>query len=263
VCIQLLVSSILYQEIAIPIAWVNLAKKGHSNFSEREHLLQMAMCIHDLKGMTLLADWEYISRPWFTWLVEVLQVDDIIRVPINDYKGEISQGKKPCSSLIKQARTGKMVSQDLMMEGRPCQFIAFGNESATTKAEELVLLLTSLKAKKQRIAHIYAQRWHTECLFKNWKSNGFHLEELSLVKPAKIRLMVSLVIAAYVLCACEGIRHLNRIRSRINQNGIQTRYRSILRKGYAFVCLVAQPIELFLQHLINTLGKPIRGLKTT
>jgi len=121
----------------------------------------------------------------------------------------------------------------------------------------------SLKAKKQRVAHIYAQRWHTECVFKNWKSNGFHLEQLCLVNPAKIRLMVSLVIAAYVLCASEGITHLNRIRSRINKEGIKTRYESIFRKGYTFVCLAAQKIELFLMHLNNTLGKPIYTLKTT
>jgi len=48
----------------------------------------MTKCLDDLKGMTLLADGEYISRPWFTYLVEVLQVNDIIRVPINDYKRE-------------------------------------------------------------------------------------------------------------------------------------------------------------------------------
>jgi hypothetical protein len=223
----------------------------------------MATCLHNLKGMTLLADREYISRPWFTYLVEVLQLDYIIRVPINDYKGEINQGRKRYGSLIKQARAGKMVSQDLVMEGTPGQFIAFRNESATTKAEELVLLLTSLKAKKQRIARIYGQRWHTECLFKNWKSNGFHLEELSLVNLAKIRLMVSLVIAAYVLCASEGIRRLNRIRSRVNQEGSKTRYESIFRKGYTFVCLVAQQIERFLGYLIDVLGKPIRSLKPT
>jgi hypothetical protein len=261
--IQLLVLSILYQGIAIPIAWVNLAKKGHSNFTERKRLLQMAQCIYPLQGMTLLADREYISRPWFTWLVEVLELDYIIRVPINDYKGEINQGKKRYSRLIKQARAGKMVSQDLMMEGIACQFIAFRNESATTQAEELVLLLTSLKANKQRIARLYAQRWHTECLFKNWKSNGFHLEELSLINPAKIRLMVSLVIAAYVLCAREGIRHLNQIRSRTTKEGRETRYISLFRKGYTFICLVAQQIERFLVYLIDILGKPIRTLKPT
>jgi len=103
--------------------------------------LQMGMCIHPLKGMRLLADWAYISRPWFSWLVEVMQLDYIIRVPINSYKAEMNQGRKSYSSLIKAARAGKMVSQDLMMEGIGGQFIAFGNESATTKAEELLLLL--------------------------------------------------------------------------------------------------------------------------
>jgi len=49
----------------------------------------MTKCLDDLKGMTLLADGEYISRPWFTYLVEVLQVDDIIN-------GDTRLSKKDC-----------------------------------------------------------------------------------------------------------------------------------------------------------------------
>lgn len=261
--IQLLVLSILYQGVAIPIFWVNLSKKGHSNFNERKRLLQMASRLHCLKGMTLIADREYIGREWFGWLVDEMGLAWVIRVPIRDYKHEISQGKKRYTTLIKQARAGKLVAQEVEIAGKLYQFIAFKNEQASTKEEELVLLLTSLKGHKKRIALIYGLRWHIECMFKHLKSNGFHLEDLSMVKPAKIRLLVSVVVAAYVLCVCEGIKRLRLIRTRTTTEGKQTRYESIFRKGYTWVSLRAQRIELFLDFLLNTLGKPIRQLKPT
>lgn len=261
--IQLLVLSILYQGVSIPIFWVNLSKKGHSNFNERKRLLQMASRLHCLKGLTLIADREYIGREWFNWLVEEMGLDWVIRVPIQDYKHEISAGKKRYSALIKQARAGKLVAQPIEIAGKPYQFVAFKNEQATTKEEELVLLLTSLKGPKKRIAVIYGLRWQIECMFKHLKSNGFHLEDLSLVKPAKIRLLVSIVVAAYTLCVTEGIKRLRQIRTRITKEGKETRYESIFRKGYAWVSLRAQRIELFLEFLLETLGKPIRTLRPT
>jgi hypothetical protein len=261
--IQLLVLSLVYNGVAIPIFWINLAKKGHSNFNERKRLLQMAACLYDLQGMTLIADREYIGREWFTWLKEEMGLDWVIRLPFRDYKQEISQGKKSYSALIKRARAGKTVAQPVVIGGQSYQFVAFKNEQATTPEEELVLLLTSLKANKKRIARIYGLRWHIECMFKNLKSNGFHLEELSLTQPAKLRLLVTMVIAAYVLCITEGIKQLRQIPTRTTQEGKQTRYESIFRKGYSMVNLQAQTIGLFLQFLLTTLGKPIRTLKPT
>lgn len=266
--IQLLVLSILYQGVAIPLFWTNLSKKGHSNFQERKRLLQMAGCLHSLKGMTLLADREYIGREWFGWLVDEMGLDWVIRVPIRDYKHEISAGKNSYSALIKKARAGKLVAQSVTIAGKSYQFVAFKNQQATSKEEELVLLLTSLKVNKKRIALIYGLRWHVECMFKHLKSNGFHrratpLEDLSMVKPAKIRLLVSVVVAAYVLCVCEGIKRLRLIRTRTTKQGKQTRYESIFRKGYAWVSVRAQRIELFLDFLLESLGKPIRTLKPT
>ena len=95
-----------------------------------------------------------------------------------------------------------------------CQLVAFKNAQANPKQEQLVWLLTSLKADKKRIAGIYGLRCgsppgHSECRFKNLKSNGFHLEELSLTQPTKLPLLVTLVIAADGLCITEGIEQLH------------------------------------------------------
>jgi hypothetical protein len=260
--IQLLCLSILYQGVAIPIMWVNLSKKGHSNFDERKRLLQMASLLHELKGMTLLADREYIGRKWFTYLTKA-GINWLIRLPIEDYKHEISAGKKAYSSLLKQARKGKTVSQQVVIEGNLYQFVAFRNLQASEAKEELVLLLTSLQVNKKRVAAIYRLRWEIESMFKHLKSNGFHLEDLSMMQEKKIRLMVALLVAAYIVCVCEGIKKLKSIRTRTSTQGKQTRYESIFRKGYTQVSNYMQRIELFLVFLLTVLGKPIRILKPT
>lgn len=270
--IQLLVLSILYQGVAIPIMWVNLSKKGHSNFDERKRLLQMASLLHELKGMILLADREYIGREWFTYLSKA-GIDWVIRLPIEDYKHEISKGGKAYSSLIKQARRGKTVNQQVVIKGNSYQFVAFKNLKASGPKEELVLLLTSLKANKKRVAAIYRLRWEIECMFKHLKSNGFHThhracpgirsEDLSMMQEKKIRLMVALLVGVYIICVCEGIKKLKHIRTRTSSEGKQTRYESIFRKGYTQVSNYMQKIELFLGFILSILGKPIRILKPT
>ena len=260
--IQLLVLSILYQGVSIAIFWINLGKKGHSSFLERKRLIQMASLLYNLEGMTLLADREYIGREWFSYL-KGKGIDFVIRLPVEDYKHEISQAKYAYSYLIKKARAGKTIAQWVDIQGHRYQFIALKNEQATDKKEELVLLLTSLAVDKKRVVALYGLRWQIECMFKHLKTNGFHLEDLSLMQSQKVRLMVCLIIASYVLCVCEGIKNMSKIRHRTLDNGEKHSYESIFGKGYGMLANKFQTIVLFLAFLLGNVGKPIRCLKPT
>jgi transposase len=75
----------------------------------------------------------------------------------------------------------------------------------------MVLLITNLQINKKKIIEIYGLRWQIECMFKCLKTNGFNLEDLSMKDPSKVRLMICIVIACYVLCVCEGIKNLKKI----------------------------------------------------
>lgn len=63
--VHLLTLCILFGHTAIPIYWLQLAKKGHSNESERALLIAEAMQSYQLKGKGLLADREYTGERWF------------------------------------------------------------------------------------------------------------------------------------------------------------------------------------------------------
>ena len=57
-----LVLSLVFEGVSIPFFFVNLAKKGCSSDRERIRLVQMANLLYPLRGMTLIADREYVGR---------------------------------------------------------------------------------------------------------------------------------------------------------------------------------------------------------
>ncbi|MBK8920149.1 MAG: hypothetical protein IPM81_01335 [Saprospirales bacterium] len=63
--VHYLVLSVLVGSVAVPIYWVQLEKIGASNQEERKAMFEAALGLFDLKGMTLLADREYIGKKWF------------------------------------------------------------------------------------------------------------------------------------------------------------------------------------------------------
>ena len=60
--IHVLTLCILYRDTAIPIYWIQLHKKAHSNEVERQQLMTEALHYYRLQGKILLADREYMGE---------------------------------------------------------------------------------------------------------------------------------------------------------------------------------------------------------
>lgn len=191
--IQVLVLSVVYRGVSLPLCWIDLGKKGHSDQQERKRLLQMAAKLYPLQGMCLLADREYIGQDWFAFL-ESTGLYFIIRLPKGDYKAAISQGGKPYSSLLKGALRGRVVSQWFALGPRRYHFVGVCHQDGPQGADPLVLLLTNTVWSKQKVVERYRIRWYTECLFKHLKSNGFDIESLGFESRQKIRLLIAIVV---------------------------------------------------------------------
>ncbi|GAB4044405.1 hypothetical protein [Spirosoma jeollabukense] len=80
--VHLLVLSLLYHGVAIPILWRDLDKKGHSSARERQSFMEEATQLYNLKGKILLADREYTGQLWFTFLHQ--QGNDCAGSPVRD-----------------------------------------------------------------------------------------------------------------------------------------------------------------------------------
>lgn len=64
----------------------------------------MANCLYPLKGMTLIADREYIGRQWFNDLIEKFELNFVIRISETDYKLDLQSQGKSYAQLLKNAR---------------------------------------------------------------------------------------------------------------------------------------------------------------
>ena len=81
--IHLLTLCIVYKNVAVPIYWKQLNKKGgHSSQEDRKLLFAEALKIFQLSGMILVADGEFIGENWFRYLTDN-QIYFVVRVSKN------------------------------------------------------------------------------------------------------------------------------------------------------------------------------------
>jgi Transposase DDE domain len=252
---HLLTLSIVYQGVSLPFFFVNLSKKGCSNQQERKRVLQMANIIYPLKGMILIADREYVGRDWFIDLVTIFELNFVIRLSESDYKIDFQSQGKSYNQLLKKARNGRFIDEPLLLRKYRFRLIIIKNKNPEKEVDDLLILLTNLSYKKARIVAIYRVRWQIECLFKCLKTNGFNLEDMTLQDFSKVRLLICIVIACYVLCVREGLKQFKKISVR---KATGTRYESVFRKGYSYFCQACQKIALLLDWLFRNLGSPIK-----
>jgi Transposase DDE domain len=251
--IQVLVLSVLFQGVAIPIMWLDLGKKGHSCFAERKALLRMAGKFYDLKGKVLVGDREYIGREWFGY-IRSLGMDFIFRLPYGDYRSEINESSgKSYSHLEKLAQRGKRkVAKSALIAGVRGTVVMFRNEGAQDANDRLVILFSTL-TKVSKIAQWYRQRWAIEYCFKHLKTNGFDLEELGFKDRRKIRLLLAVVIAAYVLAIREGLKSFKSIPRKTYASGKQYLAQSVFTKGLDNLTRYTANFVLFLELCLSYL----------
>ncbi len=207
--VHLMILALVIDGVAVPIASIDLAKKGHSSQEERRELLHRASRQYELKGMTLLADREYIGPDWFSTLDEY-EIEFVIRLKKGIYHDAVNESKgKDWGGLcrkLRQCKKKKRISKPIMLFGRRFYYIIVRNPKAHHPEEdEFVFLLTSLKQVDQ--AHrLYSIRWQIEVTFGHLKSNGFDLEAMRVQGTQKRELLLQLVTLAYIWMSAEGLR---------------------------------------------------------
>mgnify|MGYP001089874118 FL=1 len=189
--INILMLSITYKGIAIPLFWSLLDKKGNSNTKERIAIMErFIMQFGKDKISGLLADREFIGSDWFAWLKKE-RIHFVIRIKKNllttDSRGRevrveaLFRGLKPTEERILWS------SRDLMGA------VVYLSALKMSDGELFIVATDELSAfaiKK------YGLRWEIETLFGCLKSKGFNFEDTHITKPERIeKLLVLLTIA--------------------------------------------------------------------
>jgi hypothetical protein len=198
--------SVLYKGVAVPIYWIELARLGISNQSQRKVLLKAVLKIANLSGKVLLADREYIGSDWFKALKDN-SLDFVIRLRKDNYKQAIGPKQQ---KLEKKAlkRVGRILCQPFVLDGQSYHLVITSYKDTQAKTQLLRLITTLVKPEKA--VDLYKLRYGIETMFKHLKSNGFDLQSLHLQSSRKIRLMMALLVLAYILSVMEGLKKYKR-----------------------------------------------------
>lgn len=245
--VQLLTLCIIYRNIAIPIFWHQLNKKGHSSEDERESLIRDALALYHLKGKILLADREYVGEKWLAYLSKS-DIDFVIRMSETCYKVPISAATGfAYSKLQKQVHKRKRgVIKSFLLNG--CNFSAVLLKNPKPDPEEPILYFVSSLTNKVHITEAYRIRWKIENCFKHLKTNGFNIEDLNFKADGKINLIMGIVVMSYVLTIQQAFKNTS---SKIKKykNGTSTLAVSFFRLGLGQLRRKVQSLRVFLKYL--------------
>ncbi|WP_044233699.1 transposase [Haliscomenobacter hydrossis] len=236
----------------IPIYWVQLQKLGSSSQEERKKIFEQVFKLFDLRGMTLLADREYVGQQWFKFL-KANQLNFVIRLRWADYYEHVdAQGGLSYEQMAQKCvDRRKLLKKRITLLGQQYHLLMMPNPKA--QAEEPVMIFLTTLLPTQRTAQLYAKRWKIECLFRHLKSNGYNLEEMNLKDVAKHYLMMALVSVAYVLAIIEGTKRLPKIAIQQYRDGSQTLEVSIFREGLSFLTQNCFSLLDFLKYVFSLL----------
>lgn len=257
--------SILYQGVAIPIYWVDLERLGISSERERKKMFRRVFKFYELSGKTLLADREYIGKGWFKYLKD-RGLDLIIRLRKNSYRKAINacagksweeMERKVLHSKLPNKALGKRVSID----GRPYSFVIVKNPDPKAK-DKLVYLLSTLEAAPIFIAGRYLLRWGIECCFRHLKSNGFQLEQINLKGKARSKLLMAVVVFAYVLSIHEGLKQYKKVRVIHKAEGTWVKAESVFRNGWDNLIAKIPSLEHFIQYVVDNIFESARKYRS-
>jgi hypothetical protein len=189
--INILMLSITYKGIAIPLFWSLLDKKGNSNTSERIAIMDRFITQFGKDKIAgLLADREFIGSDWFMWLKKE-RIHFVIRVKKNLLTTD-SRGREVRVEAL--FRGLQPTEERILWDSRDLMGAAIYLSALKMPDGELLIVATDERSgfaiKK------YGLRWEIETLFGCLKSKGFNFEDTHITKPERIeKLLVLLTIA--------------------------------------------------------------------
>ncbi len=238
--LNLLVISIIYQGIAIPIYWKNLSKGGSSSIDHRMYaMINIIYSIGKTKIRCLLADREFIGLEWMRWLRES-NLPFVIRIKENTLVGRQPYDRYPTNALS--------VFRSLSCQKKKCKKKPYYLEnlpiylSASRSLTGNLLIVATMQFDRTAL-QLYKKRWEIETLFGCLKTKGFNLEDTHL-KGKRLEKLLFVVVLSFCwayLAGLESAQDKPISRRKHGRNSI-----SLFRYGYD---LLRQALFQGLSHL--------------
>ena len=206
--INILMLSIAYQGMSIPILWTMLPKRGNSNTGERRELVQRFL---DLFGEecieAFLADREFIGDDWFRELINK-QIPFYIRIRGNMWLN--IPGKCPTKAFwlfnSLPLNAASHYQKIVCIDG---QWIYLSGMKVLNREGKIEFIIVASFKPDPLALTKYKDRWQIETMFKAFKSGGFNFEDTHLTDPQRIAKLIALVCVAFIWVYLVGISRNN------------------------------------------------------
>jgi len=192
--INILMLSVVYQGIALPLFWCLLPKKGNSDTAERMVLVQRFIRYFGQEKIAgILADREFIGDDWFSWLKQE-KISFCIRIKGNSITTNCRGLLVDMNALFYHLRAGEaLILQDKRKLWKQAVYL-----SALRLTDGELLIVATDRLLEDPIA-LYGKRWQIETLFGCLKSKGFRFEETHMVQAARIERLIALLAVTFCL----------------------------------------------------------------
>jgi len=192
--INIMLISIAYKGIGIPIFWLVLSTGGSSSTATRIRVLKTVLKkIGVGRIKAFLADREFIGEAWFRFLKKQ-KIPFIIRIKQNTLSSGVIEGAQvPIIALWnKGAKKQPVLNHPVVIWGH---FLYVSISQAVGSKEPMIVV--SNYEFPDAIA-LYLRRWEIETLFSCLKTRGFRMEDTHMTAPDRIEKLLFVLAIGFV-----------------------------------------------------------------
>ena len=198
--INILMLGISYKNVAFPLMFKMLDKRGNSDTEERIELIKKYIEWFGRETIDcLLADREFVGNEWLAFLNEN-NIRYYIRIR-NNFNIYSYQKQKEIKAfwLFNNLKVGEFYHYPKIVELHGQRCYLSGSKTIDREGKIEFLILVSFNKPEQAMAY-YKQRWQIETLFRGLKSSGFNIEDTHVTELERLEKLFMLTMIAFVWC---------------------------------------------------------------
>lgn len=223
--INVLLLSVSYKRVAIPLVWTVWEEKGCSDNQERREILQRFIKEFGRESIRFVtADREFASKQWLEYLARE-RIGFRLRIKANARITDKRVRLMRASQLWKRMPVGaRMECQRRRKLWKQKVFVAVCRKAGG----EAVIVISNERT--GQILLEYGRRWEIETLFGNLKRRGFCLEETHLTEGERVSRLLSLLALAGCWALLAGEMESRETPLKIKKHGRAEK--SVFRLGF-------------------------------
>ncbi|CAN0445897.1 unnamed protein product, partial [Phaeothamnion confervicola] len=204
--INILMISVTWNGMGIPLQWMLLPTAGNSHTSERTELLdRLRAAFPDMKIAALMSDREFIGDAWMAYLQRD-NIPFILRLRENQHVLREGYAAMSIAAIARHLRTGeRMIVKGGCRLGRHDETLSAPVRLVVMRLASGELLALACSGSARHALACYRQRWTIETMFGNLKTKGFELEATHLTNLDKLCTLLALMAFAVALMVKTGV----------------------------------------------------------